>query len=303
MDKSNGNAGTLTIGTCAFCGRPSGRNKYCSPECRQAYWDQKRNRVCEQCGQSFRPVGRSVGRFCSKECDNQSRAQTKRNCLWCGVAFQPYNRGATIYCSRECAYAYKAERKDDRAEFMRQARHSQAFKQSVCEECGHEIRSLHKRKYCDKCRRQRDLQSSTRGSVLSYIRKFPERRAPRECKECGELFEPVMGSWLRVFCSKECRDKADHRKSHAARRARIRAVAYEPIDPYEVFKSYGWKCAICGTKTPRVKRGTTADNAPELDHIIALALGGTHTRNNVQCACRRCNIEKGASSLGQLQLC
>ena len=36
----------------------------------------------------------------------------------------------------------------------------------------------------------------------------------------------------------------------------------------------------------------TADNAPEMDHIVALSNGGPHVASNVQCLCRRCNHMK-----------
>jgi 5-methylcytosine-specific restriction endonuclease McrA len=49
-------------------------------------------------------------------------------------------------------------------------------------------------------------------------------------------------------------------------------------------------------------RGTHADRAPELDHILPLAAGGDHTFDNVACACRKCNQAKGALPLGQIRL-
>jgi 5-methylcytosine-specific restriction endonuclease McrA len=39
-----------------------------------------------------------------------------------------------------------------------------------------------------------------------------------------------------------------------------------------------------------------------LDHIVPLAKGGTHTWNNVQCTCRRCNAGKAAKVIGQMLL-
>ena len=38
--------------------------------------------------------------------------------------------------------------------------------------------------------------------------------------------------------------------------------------------------------------GSFGPTYPTLDHIIPLAKGGTHTWNNVQCACAMCNSEK-----------
>ena len=50
-------------------------------------------------------------------------------------------------------------------------------------------------------------------------------------------------------------------------------------------------------------KGTTDPRAPEVDHIIALALRiKGHTWDNVQTLCRECNGNKGARALGQLRL-
>jgi len=89
----------------------------------------------------------------------------------------------------------------------------------------------------------------------------------------------------------------------ARRRARTRGAHCESINPIDVFVRDGWTCRICGDKTPRSLRGTFDDKAPELDHIIPLAAGGTHTWDNVQCACRACNISKGSGAMNdQLRL-
>lgn len=59
---------------------------------------------------------------------------------------------------------------------------------------------------------------------------------------------------------------------------------------------------MCGRSTPRELRGTHYPAAPELDHIVSLADGGSHACWNVACACRSCNSKKGARSFGQLGL-
>ncbi|MFH5773580.1 HNH endonuclease [Paracoccus sp. NGMCC 1.201697] len=80
------------------------------------------------------------------------------------------------------------------------------------------------------------------------------------------------------------------------------AVDGELVDATRVFERDGYRCGICGRKTLPSKRGSTHERAPELDHIIAIALGGEHRYSNVQCACRSCNGKKGAASLGQMHL-
>jgi 5-methylcytosine-specific restriction endonuclease McrA len=69
-----------------------------------------------------------------------------------------------------------------------------------------------------------------------------------------------------------------------------------------VFERDKWKCHICGMKTMPALRGSNEDSAPELDHIVSLADGGSHTWANLACACRQCNGRKGAASFGQLHL-
>jgi len=74
----------------------------------------------------------------------------------------------------------------------------------------------------------------------------------------------------------------------------------ELVSPHEVFKRDKWRCRACGCKTPKELRGTIEPNAPELDHVIPLSLGGPHTRKNLQCLCRSCNSKKSAKYEGQL---
>jgi hypothetical protein len=74
------------------------------------------------------------------------------------------------------------------------------------------------------------------------------------------------------------------------------------LRPLAVLERDGYRCQICGKDTPRHLRGKQIHNAPELDHILPLSRGGTHTWDNVQCACRACNREKHSKPFGQLQL-
>jgi len=82
----------------------------------------------------------------------------------------------------------------------------------------------------------------------------------------------------------------------------MRAVAVESVDPIKVFDRDGWRCQLCGKKTPKAKRGTYSRNAPELDHIMPLSLGGEHSYRNTQCLCRSCNGSKSNTPMGQLSL-
>lgn len=65
----------------------------------------------------------------------------------------------------------------------------------------------------------------------------------------------------------------------------------EKIDHLEVFESFGWICNICHTKIDKRLRKPNL-MAATLEHIIPLARGGTHTRDNVAPAHALCNFTK-----------
>lgn len=125
-----------------------------------------------------------------------------------------------------------------------------------------------------------------------------------ECKECTKVFayRPNSQHRTRTFCSRECGKRDSDRNRTKQRRALTRGSTVQKVDVTLVFERDGWRCQLCGRKTPRDKRGSTMLDAPELDHIISLASGGDHSYANVQCTCRSCNMAKGAKSVGQLKL-
>ncbi len=130
----------------------------------------------------------------------------------------------------------------------------------------------------------------------------PREASARKCVSCAIEFRPrnyktVPPIACSPACAREHRRETARRHSRigkAVRRARKRQVPAEPIDPIAIFERDGWLCGICGGPTLKGLRGTTHDDAPELDHVIPLSKGGHHTKANVQCAHRRCNNAKGA---------
>jgi len=84
------------------------------------------------------------------------------------------------------------------------------------------------------------------------------------------------------------------RASAALRRARKRAAAVgnradnAAVRAFyrEVAKAERLACFWCKKSVPKDLR--------HVDHIIPLARGGSHTRENLCCACKRCNLTKGA---------
>lgn len=138
-------------------------------------------------------------------------------------------------------------------------------------------------------------------------------RIERSCAHCERAF--IATQRTNTYCSMSCQEtarrgranqcpekKEARRARDAKRRALKRVSTVERIEPIRVFERDGWICHLCGIKTLKSKRGMLHPRAPELEHIIALADGGTHTWGNVACACSACNRAKGARSFGQLGL-
>jgi len=69
----------------------------------------------------------------------------------------------------------------------------------------------------------------------------------------------------------------------------------ENINRVEVYQRDNWVCRLCGYVIDSTLRFPD-DMAATLDHITPLALGGTHTYENVGAAHARCNFLKGCNT-------
>lgn len=260
---------------CAHCGVAVGRfitsgrpRKYCSNKCAEAayqvrHWVLSRVVLCPVCWEKHNPRDGRKGkpkRYCSNECANRARIERNRLRYFrekLSGRKKPYYFGACVDCGEACSAG-----------------------SVLCKRC-----------------RNRTLAADSAAKNL------------RMCKHCGNAYirkRRVDGEG-DSYCSRECASKSHQSKkvdksiSHSEvrgwrRNSRSRAikfgVKYENFSPIRVFKRDGWKCKACGCDTPMHLRGTMDDNAPELDHVVALAAGGSHTYENAQCLCRVCNILK-----------
>lgn len=269
-----------TVKICVYCGKefePKNKNQICcSFECgslQSATHRQKRIFTCLCCGKEFEARHDSKG-FCSRECGRKWSSTRVKRCVHCGVEFI----GKGKYCGDKCK---------DNAK----------IKHKTCIVCGKEFTTTGRQSICsDECRRIKAYANMRQKSMDEFIPKMVV------CKECGIEFRTEYGKPRTVFCSDECARKNHKRASKAVRRARKKGLGCEVFDPLDVFKRDRWTCQLCGVKTPKNLRGTCNDEAPELDHIIPLALGGEHSMRNTQCLCRKCNRDKGATAQGQLRI-
>lgn len=216
-------------------------------------------------------------------------------CRACGCAFYPKHADRTKFCGRDCGLAFtglqaalRRNRGIVRCTVMR----------ARCSCCSKPYTKKNGAIYCsDACRL----------NAAEAVRVKKERAAyvPRQfkCKCCGAEVVTQYGQSHRLYCSRACMNRTVKRIGKKAREAKIRGVGkVDRIDPTQVFDRDNWRCGICGKLTLRSMRGKMHPRAPELDHIVTLADGGDHSYANTQCACRQCNMLKGAKTYGQLHL-
>lgn len=264
-------------------------------------------------------------------------ADTPRySCMQCGIEFTGRKRK---FCTYQCSQRFRDHRRVRWSRTIEQRRADEYTKtHRECPECKQMFRITRHDNHskgpqiccsvvCGQAFRFRETRAAN--ELAAFIRSekhlyqkwswAAKRRARlsqrRQCKSCGCAMDNVT-AWV-VHCE-PCRANAKRaniskaRKSptsraakaaaKARRRMRVRQSTVERFDPLEVLDRDGWRCHICGVKTPRRLRGTYDDRAPELDHIIPLAAGGEHSRRNTACSCRKCNIDKADKPFGQMRL-
>lgn len=136
-----------------------------------------------------------------------------------------------------------------------------------------------------------ELTHHSQGTVSKVVHEASILDAERTCRFCGKKFKPRQQS--QIWCSRSCRNSGN--PGDDKKRCRRYGVYFDPnVKRDAVLKRDNYICQICGIKCDPNDRGWGSYGAtyPTLDHIIPLANGGTHTWDNVQCACGLCNSRK-----------
>jgi hypothetical protein len=111
--------------------------------------------------------------------------------------------------------------------------------------------------------------------------------------EMHDLFESYGGedAYIKAMADDEDVLSPSDKRSmerREIRKARIEANggAHSKQDVAEIRVRQGDTCAYCGVNL---------EGSGHVDHIIPLSLGGSNGKENIQLACRSCNLVKGSS--------
>lgn len=253
-----------------------------------------------ECIQCKKPLEGRQRRFCSIFCGKECRRvllKESKECYQCKVCGNESNRKKQ-FCSVQCRN--KSKRKKPRT--------------FTCNYCKTEFVAIWKRKFCAKkcCDKARQTYLIHTCTCINCNAEFQHRLMIKRycpscsftagnCLVCGQVFN---GRFDKIYCGKKCRERAHRRSINAyARKAIKNAIirSGEKIEPYKVFKRDGWICKICGDPIDNTLMYPDLMSA-SLDHKIALANGGSHTYDNVQCAHLICNSLKGNNPPDKVQI-
>ena len=111
-----------------------------------------------------------------------------------------------------------------------------------------------------------------------------------KCVVCGEKYETIREN--AKTCSQDCRRKLARLERNRRYKKLIGTNGFDPSVTLEkVYEKCGGICQICKKKLVFTS-DAVSDEYPSIDHVKPLSKGGTHTWNNVQLLCRKCNYTK-----------
>ena len=275
----------------AYSGRGA-RPKYCSNHHSPMQTQSRPNKECGWCGQRFIQK-KDDHKFCKRKCFyNSIRAigpisPDLMGCLTCGAEIIRKSHDQK-FCTEKCR-----QKNNNALRYQKK-------KQDLAEQFAERAKARASRKASAAALKQEALLAAQAAKEQKRQDKKKAREAKLLLLRCGCCGSAIgLPAYSRRHCSSQC--ETDHRTAmrratkqryKARRRARVISAPFERFADISIFRRDGWRCYLCNRGTPEALMGTNNPLAPTLDHVVALANGGTHTISNVKCACRECNSLK-----------
>lgn len=261
----------MVASVCVECGKP------CSGvRCRECYRrsvgaTSRVDRVCAHCGVVFRRplnlsakkgVPRDSGKYCGSKCYHAARRSGTQQS--CGVP------PAEVRRKRAAAFLVRWEKAWKRM-----------LRKRPCEQCGRDTKNP--RFCCEACMFQwRGVVTCKCGTIIEHATWRTNR-----CLQCVSKNKQALKRKYPKNYRSRCRKGGGHYNAQCKR--------------VDVFERDGYVCHVCQRKTLSRARivflGLSRNHprAATVDHFpVPLSKGGDHDWDNVRCACRKCNVERGA---------
>lgn len=252
--------------------------------------------------------------FCNRECYLKYVAPAEHTCRNCGETYKPKSPERNTYCSRDCYFIAIVKAKAERPKGKK------SIKIKQCKICGVLFRQNRGELYCSgECRRRRerdryyaDHDHYLKSAKERYINVERDRRLgarvyeSKKCKWCGQSFVSEYGDGRRAYCSATCQARSERWSKHLSNwpgdYKRIKAERDgDRFKKTEIYDRDGWVCGICHRKVSPKNKYPHPLSA-SIDHILPIASGGTHTKDNVQLAHLSCNVLLGVGGVKQLRM-
>lgn len=258
--------------------------------------------ACSECG---KPCGGKLCRPCYRRSVGAT-AHVDRVCAHCGKVFRRPTRkpkgdgkprDSGLYCDKPCYFAaIRAGRQRFRGRvFDLSARLGEWFCDWERQRPKGKVRNALKCLTCGSASVGRGHKWCNHECQLKW-------RGNRKCS-CGTLIENA--SWCTTRCN-TCKAKAKRLSRRATSNYRKRCRKYGgyfngKCKRADILRRDNYICHVCKRKTLSYARliakgmslhhprGATIDHFP-----VPLSKGGDHDWDNVRCACRKCNVERGA---------
>lgn len=248
--------------------------------------DKPIERKCLTCNQLFRADKSNIAKqkYCSDNCRQKGKVKKPKppkiaNCKYCNSSY--IKRYTSLYCSDEC-------RKEHYRKQYNRKRTIKLYRYK-CIECGKHGYSKRKKDYCS------DICSDRAYSKKKSIK----QRRLKKCAYCNKWHYKS-----RVYCSDECSKRNMKRNQVIAKTKRMNKARQNgqfdaDIDIYKLIERDGEQCYLCGDSVS-FNVHYNDPKYPTIEHVLAIANGGTHSWDNVKVACRDCNNHKGTKTLKEV---